>query len=395
MRKAILLLSLVVMLCTGLTQGRVRSASEYPPLLISGIHDNESRQRVLYQYINEEWKSLPADGFYAGSLSPDGERLAYLRTPPFLQALPEGGPGGLYYTTAWDIALVNLGDGTRHDVATQPTTITTTANGYSGGIKRSMPVWSSDGSALAWTEQDYPALNGARLVVYDLGSDTSRVLDGAVPQMGLSADGLPGLLNWGPLGIVVFTNDPSDFAETLRLYDVAEGTQQVVRLPDAETEWYPITGPLWVTDMSAGAIGDVVVVRTDQNVWYQGDPATGNIEEVGRRLEMVSATSPSESLRLVWDIYAESNSQAWQVLAADGAELPVLADLLDSARHTVSTWFVCAPSGQAVAYLQDGTLYLWQDGAVSEVAPPEGLEITALYWGPMRWQFGAAYDGVG
>ena len=386
MRKVILALSLVVMLCSTAALAMARQTSTDSTLLVRGRLGDVRSQFGLYQYVDAAWERLPVDDFYAGSLSPDGERLAYLHVPPFLQALLDAGQDWLY-TSAWDVTLLNLEDGSRREVAIQPETITTNDQGYEGGIKRSAPVWSPDGDALAWTEQDYPAYNyTARLVVYDLDSNTSRVLDEALPQMGLSADGLPVFFSWGPGGIVVFTNDPSDYAETLRFYDVVAGTQQVVRLPDDGSDWLPLAGPLWVTDAQASADG-AVVVQADSYIWYQVDPATGDVTQVETQLEMVSAASPDESLRLAWDIYAEADAPVWQLLAADGTEL------LDSTQPPAPTRFAIAPSGQAAAYLEDGRLVMWQDGAATEIALPEGLQISVLYWGPVRWQAGATYEG--
>lgn len=392
MRKVTLLLSLIVILCGAMPFVQAQPAEIDSPLLISGRYGEGSSARyVLYQYANQEWEPLPIRDFYRARLSPDGKRLAVLTEPPFLLTV-DGGRDVLSHTSS-DIGLVDLGDMSRRDIATQPETITLDADssGYSGGIKRSLPVWSLDGSALAWTEQDYPAQNYARLVVYDLENDTNHVLDDTLPQLTASADGLTDLFNWGAGGIVVFTNDPSDNAGTLRFYDAQTGLQRVMPVPDVEPGWLPIVGPLWLRDEQGEAN---VVVQASDTLWYWVDLATGEVTP-GARLELASANNPDESLRLVWNIlymFPEAPGPAWQLISADGTALLAWEEPLHMAERTSLSDFVIAPSGQAAAYLQDGALYLWQDGNIRELTPPQDFQVTTLHWGPVQWQAGAPYE---
>jgi hypothetical protein len=253
---------------------------------------------------------------------------------------------------------------------------------------------------LVWTEQDYPAQNGARLVVFDLESGVSRVLDDSLPQMSLSADGLPTLFTWGEAGIVVFTNDPFDNASALRIYDAETGLSQMLRLPDDEGEWYPLHGPLWLENTQAETADDVVIVRASERTWYQINPTTGAVTEVESRLKLLSAANPEESLQLVWDIYNYYSvpvEAALQLLVFDGTKLLTWVDLSAPNVSGALTQFVISPSGHAAAYLQDGVLYLWQQGNIDELALPQDLLVMTLYWGPVTWQMGAKYtfDAVG
>ena len=395
MRNFTVLISLMVILCSGPLFVEAQATVTDPPLLISGYYGDEIRQDVLFQYVNDAWEQLPVGEFYTASLSPDGEHLALLTLPPLLREIP----GGLdwLWGSAWDITLVDLKDGSRIEIATQPASAGADAdeNGYSGGINRGTPLWSSDGRALAWIEQDYPARPpAARLVVHDLDSGVSRVLDDTIPQMGLSADGFPSFFDWGRAGVVVFTNDPSDSVETLRFYDVEAGLQKVIRVPDDEGQWIPLTGPLWL-DAPAEPGGAVVVVQVSDRTWNRINPLTSEVAWAGSRLEMVSAASPAESLRLVWGIYhylSEPVEPALQLLSADGASLLTWDDLPGAQASTSPTQFVFAPSGQAAAYIEDGTLYRWQAGRVEEIAGPPDLHIATLYWGPAEWQMGMRYE---
>lgn len=389
MRKIILIIGLMVITASQVMLGQAQPIDEQQPLLVSAMtNDEQNRQYTLYQYINAKWQPLALAGFVRGSLSPDGGWIAYQRVPPFLQALIDEGQDFLY-GSAWDITLVALDHGDLREVAIQPTTITLRDSGYSGGIKRSLPVWSPDGSAFAWTEQDYPAQNIARLVAYDLETATTRVLDAALPQVTLSSDGHPQQLAWGIEGIVVFTNDPSDYeVETLRFYQPDSAAVNVVRFED-ELVWSPIAGPFSVAQPDGSS---VVVVQADDALWYQVDPVSGKIGQVATQLEMVNTTAPDAALRLVWDIYAAADSPHWRLLAADETERLAFAELRQMGVDGRFTQFVIDPAGQTAAYLQEGMLYLWEDGNLSEIAPPPDMQMTHLYWGAVQWQAGATYD---
>jgi hypothetical protein len=376
-----LILALITMLFSiGVVFAQSQPVSEDFPLYIEGAlkSGEDLYEFVIYRYVDAEWEQLPLQDFSEGSLSPDGQWLAYTRTPPFLKALIESGEDGAS-GTSYDIALVNLQDGTERMIAVQPSTIRVTKAGYTDGIKRSPPVWSPDGSALAWTEQDYaPPRSTRRLVVYDLETQESRILDTDLPGVNYSSDGMPYNFSWGAPGIAVFGNDGPDSMPSVRLYDPQQGLQYAVILPFDEGP-FGLYGPFWVGETPSQTDGDLAMIQTYQEQWYQVDPATGGAAPMQRQLEMVSATTPTESLRVLWNIYKEEGVPEWQLLAADGTTQIAL---------DTAPLFAFSPSGQAVAYMRDGILSVWQDGEATEIALPEGFSVGALHWGQTRYLAG-------
>jgi len=381
--KTVIFTLIVMIFCNQLAFAQSQPVSEDFPLLVSGVLGEDSREFVIYRYIDAELEPLPVKDFYAGSLSPDGQWLAYNRIPPFLKELLK--TQDHQYGTSWDIVLLNLQDNSERIIAAQPETIAATETGYTGGIKRSLPVWSPDGNAMAWTEQDYAPGQARRLVAYDLESQESRILDTALPGMTFSADGMPSHLSWGVPGIAVFVNDDADNLPSVRLYDPLAGLQYAVILPFDEGP-FGLYGPFWVGETPSEMDNDLVMIQTYQEQWYQIDPATGEAAPMQRQLEMVSATTPTESLRMVWDIYEEEGIPEWQLLAADGTA-QLVWDTRADARYN-PPMFVFSPSGQAVAYRRDGVLSVWQDGEATEILLPEGFSISALHWGRTRFLAG-------
>ncbi|MCI0712150.1 MAG: hypothetical protein L0154_18490 [Chloroflexi bacterium] len=387
MHKSILIISVFLWIWNGIGPVQGQDARSHTALLISGTYSETTSQRGLFRFVDGAWEQVPVDNFYRGAISPDGQWLAYLSMPPFLQDI-EGGPD-FWTGTAWDIQLLDLQTMSTTPIAVQPDSITVTDNGYRDGIKRSIPVWSPDGSAVAWTEQDYPARDTARLMIYDPGNNTSSVLDDALPQMRLSADGLPHIFAWGMPGIVVFTNDPVDSTDILRFYDETTGLGKSVQLPGEEADWPPLAGPLWITQVEAA--GDVVGVQSSDNAWYIIDPLTGEIGNLGTQLEGVTASSLDDSIRLVWNVHAQESEPVWQFQSAEGSEMFAAEGVAAIPLHRITI----APSGDAAAYLQANTIHLWQDQILTQIEPPEDLRVEAIYWGQIQWQTGSAYDDVG
>lgn len=390
MRKVILVISIILLIGSRIGPIQGQEVSSQTPLFITGRYREGPDSQALFRYVKGVWEPIVTDNFYGGSISPDNQWLAYLSMPPFLRDR-EGGPE-FWIGTAWDIQLLNLNDLSITTVAVHPESVRIDENAdhYSDGITRSIPVWSPDSSAIAWTEQDYPTGDTARLMVFDLNSSTSSVLDDALPQMTQSANGLPAFFSWGTAGIVVFTNDPDDYEiNILRFYDETTGLRQTVSLPDAESGWGAVGAPLWIKQSEE--THDIVGVQSSDNRCYVVDPITGEVNELGARLEGVSASNPDDSIRLVWNIYALEDEPEWQLESGDGEVLPDMN--LDANAPLLHIAF--GPSGEEIAYAQSGMLYLWKDHTLAQIDLPEDFQVETINWGQIQWQTGTAYGGVG
>lgn len=354
-----------------------------PPLIVLAA-PMHSFDLDLFAYTGGEWQRLTTDGCKSGlHLSPDGSQVVY-RTAPWFACGSEADAAGTSYLVGagWDVMLYDLTTGESRTLAGQPDGLT--LPDVHGAVTRSLPVWSPDGTSLAWTEQDYAPQQATRLVVADAATGEQRVLDSAVPQMGLSANGLPVFFTWGAPAIVVFTSDPDDGAETLRIYDPAGGEPRVIRMPDDMVdEWYPQSDMIWVQDGDH----DVLLVEAASAIWYAVDVASGQVSPWASKLILEPVSGASNALSLTWNPFAVEDK--WQLVSADGAVLQSWQP------DAVPQQFAIAPSGPAVAYLDYGSLYLWRDDASARLALPDDLYVRDIAWGATRWQAGEVLDAIG
>ncbi|MBW4438211.1 MAG: hypothetical protein KME04_13810 [Pleurocapsa minor GSE-CHR-MK-17-07R] len=376
--------------------GMAQPSTVENPLIIYGMGETEQ----FYRYDDGVWELLPTGDFASATVSPTGEYVAKVVINPSSEPQAE-----IIDPLSLEIHLLNLADGSEREIAVQPDAIATTGDGsINRGIVRSTPVWAPDGRAFAWTEQDYPAQGGARLLVYDLDRDETRILDDALPFMNLSANGLPAFFSWGIGGIVVFTNNPVDFVDTFRRYDPHDGLLQTLRMPendDFSDFWFPFLGPWWLPDEQDQRPHTALIVPVLGNgEFYYVDWETGEVDWITRRIALVSATNSQSSLRFMWSFYhrfTDPVESLFQLQTADGASVLTWDDYLGTDDLRSLENIVLSPSGQAAAYIQDGNLMLWRDQHSEQLALPPDFRIAGLQWGTPVWQLGEDYppDSIG
>ncbi|MBL8146542.1 MAG: hypothetical protein JNL34_09170 [Anaerolineae bacterium] len=349
--------------------------SQPRPLLMSAVRDEQFITGTdLYRLANDTWEAVTTDGYKGGfSLSPTGFIMAYQSVPNALRPVVEGGAGWLA-GAVWDLRLLDLTTGESRLIAAQPAGFAVEDDGQiRNGVTRSTPVWSPDGAALAWTEQDYPATGMARLMVYDLVSGETRTLDAELPQVTMSADGLPRDLTWGHSDLVISETG----VETLRFYDPKDGLRQVVPAPDDFGEaWLPLAGPLWVAFAGADA---QVIVQAGPWLWRQVDSETGEITLFCGVLEQMSASSPDTSLRLARDTTQPEAAGEWRIVSADGEEIRAF-------EAGQQPQVVLSPQGERAAFPEGAEIMIYDGNEFVPAELPSGLSNPRLYWGWTEWR---------
>lgn len=394
--KVLILLLWIMFVFDAVKPGMAQPSTVENPLIIYGLGETEQ----FYRYDDGAWELLPTGDFASATVSPTGEYVAKVVINPSSEPQAE-----IIDPLSLEIHLLNLADGSEREIAVQPDTTATTDDGsITRGIVRSTPVWAPDGHAFAWTEQDYPAHGSARLLVYDLDLDETRILDDALPFMNMSADGLPSVFSWGIGGIVVFTNDPLDFADTFRRYDPQAGLLQALVMPeidDISGFWFPSLGPWWLADEQGTRPHTALIVpEPGEGRFYYVDWETGEVDWITRRIALVSAANAQDSLRFTWNFYhmfTDPPESLFELQTADGASVLTWDDYLGTDNPQSLENIVLSPSGQSAAYIQDGNLMLWHDQQTEQLPLPPNFRIIGLQWGTPAWQLGEDYppDSIG
>lgn len=385
MRRLWLLLCTVILLgpTLPLTPSAAQSTPpDDPPLLLTGRIGTDNVGENLYRLEGGTWQQLPLTNFFDPVLSPTGEWLAYKFMPPFMTTLATD--YSYLNRVGQDIGLYNVADSTTRVVAIQPTDIAFVDEGVINATTRSTPIWSPDGTQLAWTEQHYGIEAPiARLMLYDLATETITVLDAALPGVVASVDGLPRSLSWGSAGIAVFVQEGENFIPTLRLYDPADGSVRTVQVGDDYNRWGPVVGPLWATD-TADPTKTWIILQDVEDYWLGVDVATLTLSgPIVPPLTLVSATAPDTSARLIWN-FAPGAAPTQELLDPDGF---TIGEWTSDPNVLGMVWQVAiSPSGQAGAYALDGAVHVWRNGALFELPLPDGMNGPRLHWGPTTWQ---------
>jgi hypothetical protein len=364
-------------------------------LTISGVTQAQTNDNApLFMLINDRlWSwTIESDSpqpvtdrgsIFDLSLSPDGTRLAYMGFADLtIDALERtGGIGGGALPT--DIWVLDIAGSDITHVAQQPPDASFFTDGVPDkAVSRSNPVWSPDGTRLAWTEQTYPDFVD-QLVVYDFTSSSARIVaSGLPPQAGVPA---PIEFLWGMSGFVLRSTSmdaQANFSDSFLVYG-AEGNL-VSTIPVGSSEQFMIDYFLIEQDGQ-----EFIAVLYNNYLWDRIDPLTGSIQPLTGAPEMYAVRAPDTSLSLA--LLLDANGELiLRALYPDGTQaVEFYAGLFAEERITLS------PAGDIVAfsdYLPESSRYedvihVWRDGQGANVPDVAANQIVSqVVWGPTAWR---------
>lgn len=313
--------------------------------------------------------------------SPDGSRFVMISMPRIMQEAIEqlGGIGDFPFTA--NLWLCDLREETLMRFYTQPGA----DEPFTGDLPtveeiNSRPVWSPDGTQLAWSKLFYPGEQFA-VVIYDIASNTStQYAVDLPPPFGIPA---PPDIMWGSAGILLnvygFNEETFLNEETVYIFEPEQGI---------------ITGQYLLN--AAGEVDDFIVrrllidnglrfaLRYLNSGWQVVDATTGEVDPALSGVPLMYAAGIPNGYNLLFDM-DENYNDNWQVVGAqDEAGRPRVLSGYPARRIAI------APDSSALAYA-DSTLKLLRGNSVIEVAGSDGFaddSAAQLIWGVPAWTFG-------
>ena len=308
-------------------------------------------------------------------LSPDGSRIAFKAAAQVgLDALNRIPAEGFIadFDLPGDIYLLDIAGRASIAAAGQPEDASLFVEGTpDNAVIRSSPVWSPDGTRLAWTEYAYPG-GALGIVVYDIATGTLNTVAPNVPAPIVQGAAPP--LRWGGFGFAVNASQDAAGDQSYLIY-AADGTlASAPRLAAVEND--PTLDYTWVESPNGSLLG----ILYQSGRWTMLEPSTGAAQAVAELPRLTTAAPDSRALTFGVD---ETQGFFWEVAgenaAAPGA--PTQVTLSPSGRQIA---FIGFPSSGAVSILNDDD---------SSTVPNTGsnldqLQVGALLWGYTFWVIG-------
>jgi hypothetical protein len=256
-------------------------------------------------------------------------------------------------------------------------------NGNDNFIARSNPVWSPDGTEIAWTQFNVPAYT-SELVIYNLANQTTRVVVSELP-IGYEQQG-PADVEWGALGFVYLTYNYDQtiegFVATYYFYDVNGNNYNAITIPVSDT---PMHALVWFTGTEfVNAMENGVAVINSTELPQLIDPLTNNIVDFMGILVGYSAwQSLTQGNYVSFSTYNVDfvYGLIWSAQSSDGRYLGDIGTSLSY--FDTFAKLAISPDGLSVAYVaEDGSVLVWQNGLTVQL-PVSNVE--AITWSPLLW----------
>lgn len=331
-------------------------------------------------------------GVYIGqpALSPDGTLLVFLALPEaFVEASKRGedltrGTGPL----PTNIGLLDLtrsvGDPERIIVIASQPDETAHSSEWPPLQRRSRPVWSPDGTQIAWIELDLDANAFAgRLMAFDVSTQSTSIIarDLSLGYADAGMWGIPALLGWG--SVLAYTShnagvypaiamETGGFGEVLSIYDDSGhlSNQPITYFADFEDSLIALH---WVLHHDEWCLS----MGYTQSGWIVHNPTTGHFERLKNTPAIQAITG-----------------EGWvgQVQLLEDGQLEVLwqePDSLEVIKTALPATFT--PNGQPL-WIKEGQIFLHSGEELETVvAEPSDLKIIFTTWVPPVW----LTDGLG
>jgi len=262
--------------------------------------------------------------------------------------------------------------------------ITDQSNAIEDGIYRSYPVWSPDGTRIAWTELN--SFPNTSIQIHDFRTDTTSTLVSNI-SLGYQDGGeiyLPPL-QWSDGGISrsIFNIVGDDFqgVDTLEVYDSDTGTLFSMDLDFIDPNGNASTSHHWLNHN-----GKAMIALQSDNRWGLLDPTTGSYTPLSS--SPVLQKVGDSSLQLI-PAYVGSYAFEWYV--NDSGSVSALGYntySIDSGyQPTIS------PTGGIVAWADGSGVFIWDTSSQRKqkiITSDESLIYNTpspvnVAWSPMEW----------
>jgi len=366
-----LLFFLLILLALAVSSVQAQAATEFPIILwIRGdLYSVDAPDTAPTQ--------LTTNGTISGpQLSPDGKNIVFKAAAQVgLDALDRIKSSGKIadFDLPGDIFLFDTSAHVVTPLAGQPPGASLLVDGVADKATiRSTPVWSPDGTRLAWTDYAYPG-GKPELVVYNRAGGTETVI-----AQNLNAPLIQGAappLRWGTGGIAINASTDATSEQDFLIYGDDGTLMSTPRLAPVQND--PAVDFVWVESPNGAQLGLIY----QSAGWILIDPKTGVAQAAPALPRLMTAAPNSQALTFGVD---KTEGLYW---AVDGG---------NAAAPGAPSQVTLSPSGRQIAFMgfpSSGAVTILKDSGDSSAIPNTGsnlneLQVGAILWGYTTWHIG-------